>query len=112
MFIYFSLAQVRHQDFRGPDFFAVLDVPKRECKSWVVWAQGRGPDVAIELLSESPASQGHTMQSHTEVYSLSDTRSRRCAPRFARFPYQRRLYRVAQDCSTLATVCPSQQRGY
>jgi len=57
MFIYFSLAQVRNQDFRGPDFFAVLDVSKRERKSWVVWEEGKGPDVVIELLSESSAAQ-------------------------------------------------------
>jgi Uma2 family endonuclease len=57
MFIYFSLEQVRHQDFRGPDFFAVLGVPKRERKSWVVWQEGKGPDVVIELLSDSTAAQ-------------------------------------------------------
>ncbi|HWP49657.1 MAG TPA: Uma2 family endonuclease [Candidatus Limnocylindrales bacterium] len=55
MFIYFSLKQLRHQDFRGPDVFVVLDVPKRERKSWVVWQEGKGPDVVIELLSESTA---------------------------------------------------------
>jgi Uma2 family endonuclease len=53
MFVYFSLEQVKNQDFRGPDFFAVLGVPKRERKSWVVWEEKRGPDVVIELLSES-----------------------------------------------------------
>ena len=57
MFVYFSLEQVRNQDFRGPDFFAVLDVPKRERKSWVVWCEGKGPDVVIELLSESTAAR-------------------------------------------------------
>jgi Uma2 family endonuclease len=57
MFVYFSLEQVRNQDFRGPDFFAVLDVPKRERKSWVVWEEGKGPDVVIELLSESTAAR-------------------------------------------------------
>ncbi len=55
MFVYFSLAQVRNQDFKGPDFFAVLGVPKGERKSWVVWEEGKGPDVVIELLSESTA---------------------------------------------------------
>ena len=55
MFVYFSLAQVRNQDFKGPDFFAVLGVPKRERKSWVVWEEGKGPDVIIELLSSSTA---------------------------------------------------------
>jgi Uma2 family endonuclease len=57
MFVYFSLEQVRHQDFRGPDFFVALDVPRRERKSWVVWQEGKGPDVVIELLSDSTAVQ-------------------------------------------------------
>jgi len=57
MFVYFSLEQVRNKDFRGPDFFVVLDVPKRERKSWVVWQEGKGPDVVIELLSDSTAEQ-------------------------------------------------------
>ena len=55
MFVYFSLAQVRDQDFRGPDVFVVLGVPRRERKSWVVWEEGKGPDVVIELLSETTA---------------------------------------------------------
>jgi Uma2 family endonuclease len=57
MFIYFSLDQVRQQDFRGPDVFVVRDVPKRERKSWVVWQEGKGPDVVIELLSASTAAR-------------------------------------------------------
>ncbi|WP_413172538.1 Uma2 family endonuclease [Anabaena azotica] len=57
MFVYFSLAQLKNQDFRGPDFFAVLGVPKKERLSWVVWEEGKPPDVVIELLSESTASQ-------------------------------------------------------
>ncbi|MBH8577935.1 Uma2 family endonuclease [Nostocaceae cyanobacterium CENA369] len=57
MFVYFSLAQVKNQDFRGPDFFAVLGVPKKERLSWVVWEEGKPPDVVIELLSESTAAQ-------------------------------------------------------
>jgi Uma2 family endonuclease len=56
MFVYYSLAQVRNQDFKGPDFFAVLGVPKGERKSWVVWEEGKAPDVVIELLSDSTAS--------------------------------------------------------
>jgi Uma2 family endonuclease len=55
MFLYFSLEQVRNRDFRGPDFFAVLGVPRRERKSWVVWQEGKAPDVIVELLSESTA---------------------------------------------------------
>lgn len=57
MFVYFSLAQVKNQDFRGPDFFAVLGVPKTERRSWVVWEEGKAPDVVIELLSDSTAFQ-------------------------------------------------------
>ncbi|MBD1928551.1 Uma2 family endonuclease [Trichocoleus sp. FACHB-90] len=55
MFVYFSMEQVRNKDFRGPDFFAVLGVPKRERLSWVVWEEGKAPDVVIELLSDSTA---------------------------------------------------------
>ncbi|MBK1988270.1 Uma2 family endonuclease [Sphaerospermopsis aphanizomenoides BCCUSP55] len=55
MFVYYSLAQLKNQNFRGPDFFAVLDVPKTERLSWVVWEEGKSPDVVIELLSESTA---------------------------------------------------------
>lgn len=55
MFVYYSLAQLRNQDFKGPDFFAVLGVPKGERKSWVCWEEEKSPDVVIELLSESTA---------------------------------------------------------
>jgi Uma2 family endonuclease len=55
MFVYYSLAQLKNQDFKGPDFFVVLGVPKGERKSWVVWEEGKTPDVIIELLSESTA---------------------------------------------------------
>jgi Uma2 family endonuclease len=36
MFVYFSAAQIKKQDFKGPDFFAVLGVPKvNDCKTTV-----------------------------------------------------------------------------
>lgn len=53
MFLYFSSEQLRGRDFRGPDFFAVLGVSPRERKSWVVWDEEKGPDLIIELLSDS-----------------------------------------------------------
>jgi Uma2 family endonuclease len=57
MFIYFSAEQLRNRDFRGQDFFAVMDVdgtPTRQ--GWVVWQEnGRYPDVIVELLSPSTA---------------------------------------------------------
>jgi Uma2 family endonuclease len=55
MFVYFSPDQVLTHDFRGPDFFAVQGVKKRERKSWLVWEEGKGPDVVIELLSDTTA---------------------------------------------------------
>ena len=57
MFIYFSTAQVRNQDFRGSDFFAVLDIDgSYPRQSWIVWEEGgRYPDVIVELLSPSTA---------------------------------------------------------
>jgi len=57
MFVYFSLAQVRGEYFRGPDVFVVLGVPPGERRCWVVWHEGKGPDVVIELLSDKTARQ-------------------------------------------------------
>lgn len=53
MFVYYSLAQVRNRDFKGPDFFVALGVPKGERRSWVCWEEDKTPDVVIELLSDS-----------------------------------------------------------
>jgi Uma2 family endonuclease len=57
MFVYYSRTQAMNRDFRGPDFFAVLDVPAdRVRQGWVVWEEeGRYPDLIIELLSDSTA---------------------------------------------------------
>lgn len=57
MFIYFSSAQARNRDFRGPDFFLVLNVDgNKERQGWVVWEEnGRYPDVIVELMSPSTA---------------------------------------------------------
>src|SRR5262245_21313570 len=52
MFVHYDPTNVRR--LHGPDFFLVLDVDKRERRSWVVWQEGmRFPDVIIELLSDS-----------------------------------------------------------
>jgi len=60
MFLYFSAAQIKNQDFRGPDVFVVLGVPKGERLSWVVWDEGKAPDVVIELISNSTATKDKT----------------------------------------------------
>jgi len=56
MFVYYSPQQVKYQDFKGPDVFVVLGVSNQERKSWVVWDEGKGPEVVIELLSDTTAS--------------------------------------------------------
>ena len=66
MFIYYSAAQLKNQDFKGPDFFAVIGVSKEERKSWVVWEEGKAPDVIVELLSESTANYDKTVKK--EIY--------------------------------------------
>ena len=57
MFVYYSSEQVRNKEFRGPDFFAVLDIDgSRPRQGWVVWQEnGRYPDVIVELMSPSTA---------------------------------------------------------
>jgi Uma2 family endonuclease len=60
MFVYFSLKQLKNADFRGPDVFVTLGLGNQERKSWVVWEEGKSPDVVIELLSESTATEDKT----------------------------------------------------
>ncbi|MDZ8107060.1 MAG: Uma2 family endonuclease [Nostoc sp. DedQUE12a] len=55
--IYFSPNQKKSEEFRGPDFFVVLDAEKKDRKSWVVWQEdGKYPNAIVELLSDSTAS--------------------------------------------------------
>ncbi|NEP10424.1 MAG: hypothetical protein F6K14_09440 [Symploca sp. SIO2C1] len=59
MFVYYSSQQVRNREFKGPDFFVALNVDgTTERQGWVVWEEaGRYPDVIVELMSPSTASQ-------------------------------------------------------
>jgi Uma2 family endonuclease len=55
--VYYSMQQLRHRDFRGPDFFLVKETEHRPRNSWVVWEEnGRYPDLIIEMLSDATAS--------------------------------------------------------
>lgn len=81
MFIYYSSAQLRNQDFRGPDFFAVLNVDGTNSRQgWVVWEEaGRYPDVIVELMSPSTAKVDKTIKKelyeqtfHTSDYFVYD----------------------------------------
>ena len=54
--IYYSQNQRRNEDFRGPDFFVVLDTDRKTRKSWVVWDEdGKYPNFILEILSDSTA---------------------------------------------------------
>lgn len=55
--VYYSLEQARNRDFLGPDVFVVQGVDLHQPRRvWATWLEGnRGPDVAIELLSDSTA---------------------------------------------------------
>ncbi|MEB3282496.1 MAG: Uma2 family endonuclease [Lyngbya sp.] len=54
--IYYSPEQKKTDNFRGPDFFVVLNTERKPRKSWVVWEEGgKYPNVIIELLSKSTA---------------------------------------------------------
>ncbi len=53
--VYYSRQQLKTRDFRGPDFFVVTGTTRRHRTSWVVWEEGRFPDLIIELLSDSTA---------------------------------------------------------
>jgi len=76
MFIYYSSTQVKNRDFRGPDFFVVLDVDgERDRQGWVVWEEeGRYPDVIIELMSPSTASVdlGLKKQLYDRIFKTQD----------------------------------------
>ncbi|ACK70214.1 protein of unknown function DUF820 [Gloeothece citriformis PCC 7424] len=76
MFIYYSSEQARNRDFRGPDFFAVLNVDGRvDRQGWVVWEEnGRYPDVIIELMSPSTAKidVGAKKKIYAEIFRTPD----------------------------------------
>ncbi|MBE9114841.1 Uma2 family endonuclease [Lusitaniella coriacea LEGE 07157] len=54
--IYYSDEKRKDKNFRGPDFFVVLDTERKTRKSWVVWEEeGKYPNLILEILSESTA---------------------------------------------------------
>ena len=54
--IYYSPRQRKSEDFRGPDFFVVLETSRKTRKSWVVWDEdGKYPNVIVEILSPKTA---------------------------------------------------------
>ena len=56
MTIYYSQDKIKNRDFRGPDFFVVLDTNQRVRKSWMLWEEeGKYPNFILEILSDSTA---------------------------------------------------------
>jgi len=59
--VYYSPKQLKLRDFRGPDFFVVLDTERRTRRSWTVWEEdGKYPNVIFEILSSSTAKVDRT----------------------------------------------------
>lgn len=55
--IYFSSNKLKTEDFRGPDFFVVLDTEQKVRKSWTIWEEdGKYPHLILEILSPTTAS--------------------------------------------------------
>lgn len=65
--VYYSAAETKKRDFRGPDVFVVLNTEKRDRRSWVLWEEGgQYPNVVIEMLSNSTEAVDRT--SKKELY--------------------------------------------
>lgn len=88
MFFYYSTAQARTHDFRGPDVFVVNGADgTRQRNSWVVWEEdGRVPNVIVELVSES------TRRIDVEDKLALYTRTLLIPEYFCVDPSERRLY--------------------
>lgn len=73
--VYYSPRQRKSEDFRGPDFFVVLNTERKPRKSWVVWEEdGKYPNVMIELLSDSTAKtdRGLKKQIYQDTFRTPD----------------------------------------
>lgn len=69
--VYYSPRQRKSNDFRGPDFFVVLETERKPRKSWVVWDEdGKYPNVIVELLSDSTANvdKGLKKQIYQDIF--------------------------------------------
>lgn len=69
--VYYSPRQRKSEEFRGPDFFVVLDTERKVRKSWVVWEEnGKYPNLIVELLSDSTAStdKGLKKQIYQDIF--------------------------------------------
>ena len=73
--IYFSPNQRKSEDFRGPDFFVVLNTERKSRRSWTIWdEEGKYPNVIVELLSPSTAAidKGLKKQIYQDTFRTFD----------------------------------------
>ena len=73
--IYYSTRERKSEDFRGPDFFVVLDTERKERKSWVVWEEdGKYPNFILEVLSDSTSQidRGLKKQIYQDIFRTPD----------------------------------------
>ena len=73
--IYYSRRQKKSEEFRGPDFFVVLDTERKSRDSWVVWQENhKYPNVIVEILSESTAEidRGLKKQIYQDTFRTPD----------------------------------------
>jgi Uma2 family endonuclease len=69
--IYYSPQQLKSEDFRGPDFFVVLNTERKSRSSWVVWQEGgQYPHVLVEILSKKTAAtdRGLKKQIYQDIF--------------------------------------------
>jgi len=107
MFIYFSLAQVRNKDYRGPDFFVVKDTDgDKNRDSWVVWNEdGQYPDVIVELASASTIGTDLGLKKHLYEHTF------RTPEYFCYDPGEKRLYGWRMNKRVYVKILPN-DRGW
>lgn len=75
MSIYYSTRQLKSEDVRGPDFFVVLNIERKERTSWIVWEEdGKYPNFILEILSNTTAKndRGFKKQLYQDVFRTPD----------------------------------------
>lgn len=73
--IYYSPRQRKSEQFRGPDFFVVLETERKPRKSWVVWEEdGKYPNVIVEIISPKTAAtdRGLKKQIYQDIFRTPD----------------------------------------
>jgi Uma2 family endonuclease len=73
--IYYSPQQRKSEQFRGPDFFVVLNTERKHRKSWVIWEEGgKYPNVIVEVLSPKTADtdRGLKKQIYQDIFRTPD----------------------------------------